>query len=302
MPRIGLPSTSPGRISGPGVITDTGGGGGATIQPVITPTGDSAFIYNGKTLSLRPPSELVVDPNPPRTVSATPTGIVESVLQPRIAVEVSARWLPFDRDDLLRIQLDNWWQWAVRGNAWQFVFDQMHAVNTTLLGGALAGDNVAIATNPAGIEVGRLYKITSGALYATVLVTDLAGDTLTFSTSVDYNFPAGSSFQDIYLWDSCLLDSYMKCPIRDLRNPQFGFDMEMEFYQAGRAVAVTAAPGIVAPANLSATTSETITITESIANLLSTRRISVSDSTTVNDIFMTDGTRIIQVSDTIVFP
>lgn len=199
--------------------------------------GSPAIVYNGKIIFLPTyPSEFRVSPVPPRTVNYSLNGDVETILQPRLELEVYVSFPPIESRPL-RAAIDNWWQWAVRGNSWLFMFDHTRDVNTTLALPAVAGATTLFIARIDDIRVDGVYALCKRNLYQLVKVAtiDIGTFTVTLVNSLDYDFPTGSVFRDQFLWEGCVVESEAKSPIKDLvLHPRELFELNLEFYQAGQ--------------------------------------------------------------------
>lgn len=186
---------------------------------------NSQIIYNGKTISFGvAPREISVNPVVPRTVNTTLTGAQEVLSLPRIDIYVAADYADLCSASLtkygitastLRVQLDNWWQWAIRGNSWDYTIDSTKKVRTTLAGDEAANDSVIDVASASGITQNGRYVLIDGPNYQMVTVTNIAGTSLTISPALDYAFSSGSLFRDVYYWSGQIRDSNQDCPIVD---------------------------------------------------------------------------------------
>ena len=189
--------------------------------------------YNGKTIDfLQNPATLDIDPFIERVINRTLSRDVETIVNPAPDVRVRARW-HWEANASLRVQLDNWWQWAQRGNSFRFVMDSAKTVKTTLSGAEAAGQTVLSVTSTSGFAAGN-YVLRSGPYYQLVIVTsvDGVGSTVTISSALDYAFPAGAVIRDEFLWDGVIADPQQQSPI--VFNPMAkaeAFNFELNFLE-----------------------------------------------------------------------
>lgn len=199
-------------------------------SPVIT--------YNSKTITL-PLKEfdLIVRPSVTRRSNTTLTGAVETLRAPRMDIKVSANFRLI-QDAAVRSQLQNWWQWAVRGGAWVLSLDSARTVNTTLSGAEAAGQTVLSVTSTTGISTGQYYKIIDGPNYMTVRVDSIGAGTVTVSSAIDVAMGSGAIFRDEYYFPGVIRDDNAECPIRDVESGKYNpfpltrFEFTPEFYEA----------------------------------------------------------------------
>jgi len=185
--------------------------------------------YNGKTIDfLQNPATLDIDPFIERVINRTLSRDVETIVNPAPDVRVRARW-HWEANASLRVQLDNWWQWAQRGNSFRFVMDSAKTVKTTLSGAEAAGQTVLSVTSTSGFAAGN-YVLRSGPYYQLVTVTSVGASDVTINSALDYTFPSGSVFRDEYLWDGIIRDKDQRSPIvYTPLNKKDAFEFHLDF-------------------------------------------------------------------------
>ena len=179
----------------------------------------------------------VVDPVVPKTVNTTMAGSSETITEPRLDVRVSARWKL--NDDDIRSALENWWQYAQRGNSWTFAYDANKTVSTTLSSGASQGDGSVVVTSATGILNGQQYVILDGAIYQLITVEGISGTTISFAGTLDSAISNGATFRDRYFFNGELRgrignpfqDEFIKG--NDRQKPFYGF--ALDFFEASAA-------------------------------------------------------------------
>lgn len=125
----------------------------------------SAIYYNGKTISLtRTPNRWQVDSHPEATVNVTRLGRVETIVTPRPDIHVTGEF-PIEDSASLRNDLQNWWQWVLRGGVSAIALDSTKRVDTVLVSPARPGDTTINVSTGANITVGEIYKLFHGPSY-----------------------------------------------------------------------------------------------------------------------------------------
>lgn len=180
----------------------------------------ATITYNGKTITLeRPPSEeWKQDAYLDRTITKTLTGKIETIVAPRIDVRFYAKWRPLEGDPDgagLRRQLDNWWQWAQQGNTFRVNMYPSQTGETVLASSVLANATSLTVVSTTGIG-NRDYVLVGGPYFQIVTVSSVSGATVNLSTSLDFPFPAGSTFRERWMMDLKWIDPAGRCPIRDI--------------------------------------------------------------------------------------
>lgn len=176
--------------------------------------GNPRITYGSKVIDLPGREfEFYVDAFIPRTVNTTLTGVVETLRIARVDVRVKASWRHLE--PTLRVQLDNWWQWAQQGNVWRLVLDSAKNVKTFLVQSASVAQSTVLVADPGGITAGQDYVLVGGANYQMVTVSTVSGNAITLG-SLDYSFASGAVFRDRYLWDAVITDAGARAPIQDL--------------------------------------------------------------------------------------
>jgi hypothetical protein len=235
-------------------ITDPSGGGiisggvietyppGEDISPpvIIIVQGVSMprISYSNKIIYLpKMPYDYRIEPLTPKTVVTTLTGAIEALRLPRIDIRVKAVFRP-SLDLALMYQLENWWQWAQQGNVFEIVFDATKTKQTVTTAVAVAGTSALELSDVTDITVGSYYALRGGPNYQIVCVASVAGYTVNLTGSLNFNFPTGATFRDIYCWNAVIRDERPTTPITPVLDYAAGtqfpnsFQLEFEFFES----------------------------------------------------------------------
>lgn len=200
----------------------------------------SRITYNSKTIDLgRAPQVLRVDARVPRVINTTLSGINEVITLPRVDVHVHIE-IPQINSALLRMQMEDWWQWAQRGGSWSFAKDSSKTVSTTLTGVSNAGATLAVVSSATGIVNGQQYVLIDGPNYAVVTVLSQASTSITLTGAIDVAFGIGARFRDLAFWNGIIRNSDADHPCVDhAANDPSGqlfpiqhFDVILDFFEA----------------------------------------------------------------------
>lgn len=220
---------------------------------------NSQIIYNGKTISFGvAPQSVSVNPVVPRVANTTLTGVLDIVYLPRVDVYISVSYENLCSGTLskygidasaLRVQLDNWWQWASRGNQWDYVIDSTKTVRTVLLSAAAMNAGSVDVAAPSAVQVGSKYILIDGPNYQMVTVTNKSIVTVSISPALEYDFAAGTLFRDVYYWSGVIRDD-RESPITDAgadRRTDYRvayFDFKLNFVEVPVTNTATEARGV----------------------------------------------------------
>jgi hypothetical protein len=184
--------------------------------------------YNSKTIDLPAFENIDINAFIEREINRSLTRDVETIVHPAPDIHVRVNWY-WDTTSGLREQLENWWQWAQRGNAFRFVVDSAKTVKTTLSAQEAAGQTVLSLTSVSGISAGN-YVLIGGPYYQLVTVTSVGASDVTINSALDYTFPSGSVFRDEYLWDGIIRDKDQRSPIvYTPLNKKDAFEFHLDF-------------------------------------------------------------------------
>lgn len=197
--------------------------------PVIT--------YNGKTVTLSSlPRSVFVSPTVNRTVNTTITGRSETIRLPRVDSRVRIEWPIMDSATMLQA-LENWWQWATAGEDWSLALDSARTIDTRLAVESVTGSTQFYLDDAAGIQVAGQYKLIDGPNYQVVTVTNVTGDRVTISETLDHSFGVGGIFRDRFYYLATIRDVSAQIPIQYLEAeklpgwPPTRFLFTPEFYE-----------------------------------------------------------------------
>jgi hypothetical protein len=173
-----------------------------------------------------------VEPNPLHTFDMAEDGNARTTLYARMDILVRGLFRVIDNNPNLRVDLMNWWQWALHGYGWYITLDASRSVDTTLTGNS-SGTTLTV-TDATGIIIGQIYKLIYGYGYALVEVANVSGNTITLTRSLDVTFPAGTKFRDQNFYRGVIANRNASNPIVDLEAPdqqfpQGWFSVELEF-------------------------------------------------------------------------
>jgi hypothetical protein len=169
-----------------------------------------------KTISLSKPRLFINDPFIPREIQVSLTGDTETILYPRMDIKIRAEFSE-SRDQSLRRNITNWWQWAQRGNPFKFAFDSNKKVMTTTTAGAeIVGDVAVDVISDTGITVGQQYVIQADNYYQLVTPTFISAGNITIDDPLNTGFPPFAVFRDQFYWSCIIRDPDQRSPIEDL--------------------------------------------------------------------------------------
>lgn len=201
------------------------------------------FTYNGKTLDLPSVESILVQPYPPLRAQTwvTDPGKVQVLLYARMDIPVTVKWPQISEGtgenqwvgaDRLRIDFENFYQWACHGNDFVFTLDSAKTVNTTLTADAAAGANTFAVASATGIANG-VYRLISDNHYQIVTVTNVASLTVTIDETLNFDFLEGAFFRDRYYFPGKLRPDTPRYPIIDIRSgSQKRFEIQFAFHEA----------------------------------------------------------------------
>lgn len=199
--------------------------------PVIT--------YNSKTITLtEKPFVHRVTPSVSKHANTTLSGAVETILIPRMDIQVHLEFRTID-SAALRVQIDNFWQWASQGNSWTIALDGSRTVNVVTTSNLAAGISTIPLSSVVGIVAGRTYAMIDGPNYQIVTVSSVGGSSVDIDTGLDAAMGSGTLFRDQFYFPSIIRDDNPPSPIQDIASeaPEFQtwpptrFKLVLDFYE-----------------------------------------------------------------------
>jgi hypothetical protein len=165
-----------------------------------------AILYNSLTVTMPVPRVFQPVTGTPVVTNRTITGNTETIAEPRVDIHVHLEF-PVSTDTSLLMQVENFYQWASLGKAWAYAHDSSKVIDTLLTADAALGATSVTVTSGTGITIGQVYKLISGPNYQLILVSGVAGTTISFTTTpLNYPFLTGGLFRDKYYFPAILPD------------------------------------------------------------------------------------------------
>ncbi len=119
--------------------------------------------------------------------------------------------------------LRQWFLWAQVGGDWQIALDSSETVLTVLLNATAVGDTSIVVSSPSGISVNKQYVIRNASRFDLVLVTNIAGSTLT----LNFAYSAGDRFRSEQYWPARLTNNAN--PV--VEKPPLHYDFDLQFME-----------------------------------------------------------------------
>lgn len=161
--------------------------------------------YNGRTINF-PWGHYTLQDDPLHNalVNRSASGIVET-LNVNVENLINVAWRLFENanttDATFKRNMEQFFQWAQKGNAWKLALDSSDTVLTTLANDAAAGAGSIVLTSATGVVAGRQYVIRNTTDWQVIKVNSIAGaPTITLVETLDFAFLAGDRFRSRQYW------------------------------------------------------------------------------------------------------
>lgn len=162
-----------------------------------------------------------------RTQNFSASKIAEVInVTPDVAVSVALRNFENTAYPTLRRNLEQLWEWASVGGAWQFALDSALTANTTLNGAVSATATSVVVASSAGLNIGDSVVVRDSNHMEKCKIGNIVGTTITLVEALNFGYASGARFRHETYWPARLLDTRRHF-VRE--KPPLMYDVELVF-------------------------------------------------------------------------